>query len=200
MEDASGTDLDWFWRGWFYTTDYTDIGVKEIKKYKVTEEPNEKAKAMAKRYGMTVDQLGKNLYLNEIASDGTEVDQEGSSLQDIATLNEYLSDNFSKEEREEFRDTKYFYEIVFEKPGGLVMPILAEITYADGSKENKYYPAEIWRFNDKEVKKIIGTEKEITGIKIDPNQLTSDVNLENNSWPRKESESKFDTFQKKITN
>ena len=78
-----------------------------------------------------------------------------------------------------------------------MMPILAEITYADGTKENKYYPAEIWRFNDKEVKKVLGSEKEITGIKIDPNQLTSDVNQENNSWPRKEQESKFDAFKKK---
>jgi len=198
MEDASGTDLDWFWRGWFYTTDYNDIGVKEIKKYMVTEEPTEKAKQIAKRYGMTVDQLGKNLYLIEMDA-ATSANEGASSLDDIATLNEYLSDNFSKEERAALRDTKYFYEIVFEKPGGLVMPILAEFTYADGSKENKYYPAEIWRFNDKEIKKIIGTEKEITGIKIDPNQLTSDVNLENNSWPRKESESKFDTFKKEKT-
>ena len=194
MEDASGTDLDWFWRGWFYTTDYNDIGVKDIKKYKVTEEPTEKAKKIAKRYGMTVDQLGKNLYLVEM--DATAKAEDSSSLKDIGALNEYLSDNFSKEERAALRDTKYFYEIIFEKPGGLVMPILAEITYADGSKENKYYPAEIWRFNDKEIKKIIGTEKQITGIKIDPNQLTSDVNLENNSWPRQESESKFDAFKK----
>ena len=194
MEDASGTDLDWFWRGWFYTTDYNDIGVKDIKKYKVTEEPTERAKKIAKRYGMTVDQLGKNLYLVEM--DATAKAEDSSSLKDIGALNEYLSDNFSKEERAALRDTKYFYEIIFEKPGGLVMPILAEITYADGSKENKYYPAEIWRFNDKEIKKIIGTEKQITGIKIDPNQLTSDVNLENNSWPRQESESKFDAFKK----
>ncbi len=65
MEDASGTDFDWFWRGWFYTTDYNDIGIKEIKKFKVTEEPTEKAKQVAKRYGMTVEELGKNLYLVE---------------------------------------------------------------------------------------------------------------------------------------
>ena len=76
------------------------------------------------------------------------------------------------------------------------MPILAEITYADGSKENKYYPAEIWRLNDKEVKKIFESEKEIKSIQIDPNQLTADVNLENNSWPRKVEESKFDSFKK----
>ncbi|MGI9530224.1 M1 family metallopeptidase [Lutimonas sp.] len=200
MEDASGTDLDWFWRGWFYTTDYNDIGVKDIKKYIVTEEPTEKAKKLAKRYGMTVDQLGKNLYLVEADANSTDAAASGGSVQDIATLNEYLSDNFSKEERNSLKDTKYFYEIIFEKPGGLVMPILAEITYADGSKENKYYPAEIWRFNDKEIKKIIGSEKEISSIVIDPNQLTADVNLENNSWPRKESESKFDSFKKeKIT-
>ncbi len=200
MEDASGTDLDWFWRGWFYTTDYNDIGVKDIKKYVVTEEPTEKAKKLAQRYGMTVDQLGKNLYLVEADANDTAAGENSASIQEIPTLNEYLSDNFSKEERNSLKDTKYFYEIVFEKPGGLVMPILAEITYEDGSKENKYYPAEIWRFNDKEIKKIIGSEKEISSIVIDPNQLTSDVNLENNSWPRKESESKFDSFKKdKIT-
>ena len=77
------------------------------------------------------------------------------------------------------------------------MPILAEITYEDGSKENKYYPAEIWRFNDKEVKKVLGTEKKITNIKIDPNGLTADVNPDNNSWPKEESDSKFDSFKKK---
>ena len=196
MEDASGTDLDWFWRGWFYTTDYNDIGIKDIKKYQVTEEPTEKAYQISKRFGMTVDQLGKNLYLVEMDATANNNNSAATSFKDIPTLNEYLSDNFSKEERADLKDTKYFYELVFEKPGGLVMPILVEITYADGSKENKYYPAEIWRFNDKEVKKIFGTEKEITGIKIDPNELTSDVNLENNSWPRKENESKFDTFKK----
>jgi len=198
MEDASGTDLDWFWRGWFFTTDYNDIGVKEIKKYKVTDEPTERAKALAKRYNISVDELGKNLYLVEMKADELDKNESGEqkSIQEMGALNEYLSDNFSKEERAAFKDTKYFYEIVFEKPGGLVMPILAEITYADGSKENKYYPAEIWRFNDKEAKKVIGSNKEITGIQIDPNQLTADVNLENNSWPKKEMESKFDSFKK----
>lgn len=196
MEDASGTDLDWFWRGWFYTTDYNDIGIKEIKKYQVTEEPNEAAYKVARRYEMTIDELGKNLYLIEMDVTKSNTGAQSTSLQDIPTLNEYLTSNFSKDQRAALRDTRYFYELIFEKPGGLVMPILVEITYADGSKENKYYPAEIWRFNDKEVKKILATEKEITGIKIDPNQLTSDVNLDNNSWPRKESESKFDAFKK----
>jgi hypothetical protein len=198
MEDASGTDLDWFWRGWFYTTDYNDIGVKDIKKYRVTNEPSEKAKAVAKRYGMSVEELGKNIYLVEMDAEELEKNQSGEqkSIQEMTGLKEYLADNFTPEERVALRDTKYFYEIVFEKPGGLVMPILAEFTYADGSKETKNYPAEIWRFNDKEIKKVFASEKEIVAIQIDPNQLTADVNPENNSWPKKEMESKFDSFKK----
>ena len=79
-----------------------------------------------------------------------------------------------------------FYEIVFEKPGGLVMPIIAEIVYKDGTKEQKYYPAEIWRFNDKEIKK----------ININPNKLTADVDLSNNNWPKKK-RTQSDKYKKK---
>ena len=198
MEDASGVDLDWFWRGWFYTTHYNDIGIKDIKMYQASSEPTERAKRMGKRYGMSDEDLRNNyLYLVEMDTDKPTEASATESLQENPALREYLADNFSKEERENLRDTKYFYEIIFEKPGGLVMPILAELTYEDGSVENKYYPAEIWRFNDKEVKKVLGTEKRITGIKIDPNGLTADVNTDNNSWPREESDSKFESFKKK---
>ncbi len=76
------------------------------------------------------------------------------------------------------------------------MPILAEITYEDGTTESKYYPAEIWRFNDKEIKKVFASDKPITSIVIDPKGLTADVNLENNSWPRQTEESKFEAFKK----
>lgn len=119
------------------------------------------------------------------------------SPRDVGLLSEYLADNFSAEERAALKDTRYFYEIVFEKPGGLVMPILAEITYEDGSKESKYYPAEIWRFNDKEIKKIFASDKPISSIVIDPKGLTADVNTENNSWPRKKEENRFEAFKKK---
>jgi len=198
MEDASGTDLDWFWRGWFYTTDYNDIGIKDIKKYKVTNEPTARAKAIAKRYSMSVDDLGKNFYLVEMGAEELEQNQSGeqNSVTEMDGLKEYLADNLSAEERAALKDTKFFYEIVYEKPGGLVMPILVEFTYADGSKESKNYPAEIWRFNDKEITKFVWTDKEIVSVQIDPNQLTADVNPENNAWPKKEMESKFDSFKK----
>ncbi len=116
---------------------------------------------------------------------------------DISILNEYLADNFSPEERASLKNTKYLYEIVFEKPGGLVMPILVDYIYTDGTKESKYYPAEIWRFNDQEVKKVFASEKEIKEIIIDPNLLTADIDTENNSWPKKKEDSQFDQFKKK---
>ena len=194
MEDASGTDLDWFWRGWFFTTDYNDIGIKGINRYRVTDQPSEKMKDLVSKYDLNMDDYAGNLYLQKIEPTDEIVGE--TSPRDVALLEEYLADNFSQEERESLRDTKYFYEIVFEKPGGLVMPILAEITYEDGTKENKYYPAEIWRFNDKEIKKVFASEKPIASIVIDPKKLTADVNLENNSWPREKAESKFEAFKK----
>ncbi len=198
MEDASGTDLDWFWRGWFFTTDYNDIGIKEVKEFVVTDQPTERAKNMFKRYGANIDDYLPALFL--VNTDSEEYTAEMAKIEnpskDIPFLNEYLADNFSKEERESLKNTKYFYEIVFEKPGGLVMPILVDYIYEDGSKESKYYPAEIWRLNDKKVKKVLASDKVLVEIIIDPNQLTADVDTENNSWPKKEEDSQFDKFKK----
>ncbi|MCF6222290.1 MAG: M1 family metallopeptidase [Flavobacteriaceae bacterium] len=201
MEDASGTDLDWFWRGWFYTTEYNDIGVKDVKKYVVTDKPTERAKKMAKAYGMEVEDFGENLFLINTESDEYQADMSKvkNPVNDIAFLSEYLADNYSTEERKTLKDTKYFYEIIFEKPGGLVMPILVEYVFTDGSRENKYYPAEVWRFNDKEIKKVFASDKEIKEINIDPNQITADVDTSNNSWPKKEEDSQFDKFKKNNT-
>jgi len=198
MEDASGTDLDWFWRGWFYTTEFNDIGVKDVKRYVVTDKPTNRAKKMAKAYGMSVEDFGQNLFLVNTDSDEYTDDMAKvkDPIKDIAFLDEYLADNFTVEERKSLKQTKYFYEIVFEKPGGLVMPILVEYVFADGTKENKYYPAEIWRFNDKEIKKVFASDKEIKEINIDPNQLTADVDKSNNSWPKKKEDSQFDKFKK----
>ena len=198
MEDASGTDLDWFWRGWFYTTDFNDIGIKNVKKYVVTDKPTKRAKRMAKAYGMNVEDFGHNLFL--VNTDSEEFTPEMVKVKDpakdITFLSEYLADNFTAEERKSLKQTKYFYEIIFEKPGGLVMPILVEYVFTDGTKENKYYPAEIWRFNDKEIKKVFASDKEIKEINIDPNQLTADVDTSNNSWPKKKEDSQFDKFKK----
>ncbi len=199
MEDASATDLDWFWRGWYYTTDYVDIGIKKVSQYVVTTTPTKRAKAVAKRYGIS---LNDYVFLMDKDSKNykPEMAQIKHPTKQLKILNDYLTKNYTKEEREKLKNSKHFYKITFNKPGGLVMPIVVQITYEDGSIENKYYPAQIWRFNDKEVNKLIATTKAIKSIQLDPNMLTADVNLKNNSWPRKKIESKFDKFKKKLKN
>ena len=195
MEDASAMDLDWFWRGWFYTTGVTDIGIKEVKKYVITDKPTAQAKRMAQRYGVTVDQLPPSLYLISEDSEEFSEDLKGKSAEDYDLLAKYVSENFSSEEAAKMEAPKYFYELKFEKPGDLPMPIIVEFEYEDGTKERKQYPAEIWRKSDAMVTKVFPSSKEIKNITVDPDLETADVDLSNNSWP-KNKETEFDKFKK----
>ena len=151
MEDASAMDLDWFWRGWFYTTDVTDIGIKGVKKFSTKKSAN-------------------NVDFVEDTSKGLGFEEK--------------KDN-------------YLYEITYNKPGGLVMPIIVEFTYKDGTKERKKYPAQIWRYNDNEVTKVFRSTKQIKSIQIDPDLETADVDTSNNSWPPK-NQDRFSKFKKQI--
>ncbi len=201
MEDASALDLDWFWRGWFYTTDYTDIGVKEVKKYFVSSEPNKQIKEMMTRRGMKLSDLPPFVYLVEEGSeDFTENLRDQDIIENNPTLKEYLMDNFTPEERANMKTPKYFYKVTFDKPGGLVMPIIAEYEYADGTKERITYPAQIWRFNDKEVSKAIASTSELVKITVDPDLETADIDTSNNSWPKEIKQSKFDQFKNQLKN
>ena len=198
MEDASAMDLDWFWRGWFYSTDWTDIGVKEVKKLYVIDAPKEIVAKRAARFGMKPEDFPPVVYMVEEGSEGfDEAMKDKSVLENAPTLKEYLMDNFSEEERKSLKTPKYIYNITFNKPGGLVMPIIAEYTYADGTKERVQYPAEIWRHNDNEVSKSIASEKEIVSIVVDPDEETADIDTSNNSWPKEVKQSRFDQFKNK---
>ncbi len=199
MEDASAFDLDWFWRGWFYTTDWVDIGLKEVKKYYVSSEPNAFVKNLMEERGVSKSQLRPLVYMVEEGSEEyTEDLKNGTLLENSTPLKTYIMDNFTPEERQNIKAPKYFYNITFEKPGGLVMPIIVEYTYADGTSKTETYPAQIWRLNDNEVSKAISSEKEIISITIDPKQETADVDTSNNSWPKQVQESDFNQFKENI--
>jgi hypothetical protein len=199
MEDASAIDLDWFWRGWFYTTDWVDIGVKEVKKYYVSSEPNQYIKEYLEKNGRTIKDLIPLVYMVEEGSDDYKEElKNGTLLDNSKPLKEYLMDNFTEAERKNIKTPKYFYNITFEKPGGLVMPIIVKYTYADGTSKKETYPAEIWRLNDKEVNKAIASEKEITAIEIDPDLETADIDVSNNSWPKTDVSTDFDKFKEKV--
>ena len=198
MEDASAVDLDWFWRGWFYTTDNVDIGVSEVKKYYVTDQPTKEGTELLQRYGVEDPSTMDILYVVEEGSEEFEASLKGKSpAENSTTLNEYLMDNFTPQQRAEMKMPKYFYQVTFNKPGGLVMPIIVEYTYADGTSEKVTYPAQIWRKNDQEVSRALATDKEITKIVVDPDLETADVNVNNNSWPQEAEVDKFQEFKEK---
>ncbi len=199
MEDASAVDLDWYWRGWFYTTDYVDIGVKGVKKFYVTNKPTkEMEKYMADR-NLTEADLPPLVYLAEEDSEDFSPDLKGKSPTETSqNLKEFMMDNMTEAERAQVKEPKYFYEVTFDKPGGIPMPLIVQYTYADGTTENVTYPPEIWRKNDAEVKRVVSSQKELVGIVVDPKLETADIDTTNNSWPVKEEKSDFDKFKENI--
>lgn len=199
LEDASAVDLDWYWRGWFYTTDYVDIGVKDIKKYYVTNKPTKEMEEYMAARNLTVDDLPPLVYLAEEGSEDFDPELKGKAPSESSqTLKEFMMDNMTEAERAQVKEPKYFYEVTYDKPGGIPMPLIVEYTYADGSKENITYPPEIWRKNDKEVSVVLSSDKELTGVIVDPKAETADIDTTNNGWPRKEEKSDFDKMKEKI--
>ncbi|MCH9659535.1 MAG: M1 family metallopeptidase [Bacteroidetes bacterium] len=198
MEDASAVDLDWFWRAWFFTTDYTDIGVTDVKKFYVTSKMNTEIKQMMEARGMKESDLPPLVYLVEEGSEDYTEDMKNTTLNDVTTLQEFIMDNMEPAERAKLKSPKFFYEITFEKPGGIPMPIIAEYTYSDGSTERVTYPAQIWRKNDTSVGKMIASEKEITKIVVDPDEETADIDTSNNSWPESKKLGEFKQFKDKV--
>jgi aminopeptidase N len=199
MEDASAVDLDYYWRGWFYTTDYVDIGVKGIKKYFVTNKPTKQRQEYLAARNMTEADMPPLVYLVDEESEDFDPSIKGKSPSENSTsLKEFMMDNMTEAERKAVKEPKYFYEVTYDKPGGIPMPLIVEYAYADGTTENITYPAEIWRKNDKEFKLVISSQTELTGIIVDPKLETADIDMTNNAWPKKEQKSDFDQFKEKI--
>ena len=191
MEDASAVDLDWFWRGWFYSTDVVDIGVKSVDNYIVSEKPSKEIDSILSKYGMTANDLNPTVFMDKNPNDLLKSSEMESDLtSSFEGLDVALGDDKKL--------PKYFYEIQFEKPGGLVMPIIVDYTYEDGTKERIKYPVQIWRKNDSIVKRLITSDKKLIGVELDPDAETADINLNNNSWPEKNTISDFDKFKEKI--
>jgi len=193
MEDASAFDLDWFWRGWFYSTDFVDIGINEVKQYYVTDTPTTELKNAKVRRGRFGEEKGPFVYLVEgTNAELKESDKKALKVDEFKLLVDYVNEKLTAEEKASLNAPKYFYEVEFNKPGGLIMPILVELTYEDGTTENFKYPAQIWRKNNDTAKKVYATSKAIKKIQIDPKLETADIDVTNNSWPKAEVKSKFD--------
>ena len=193
MEDASAFDLDWYWRGWFYSTDYNDIGIKEVKKYFVSNEPSKETENFLKTRRRRNRIEGPMVYMIAEGSESYKAAlNKPFEIKDCKALDEYVQATFTKEEQAKLKAPKYFYQVTFEKPGELVMPLIVELTFEDGTTENHHFPAQIWRMNDKIANRTFATDKVVTKIVVDPKEETADVDTSNNTWPKAEVKSKFD--------
>ncbi len=198
MEDASAVDLDWFWRGWFYSTDYTDIGIKDVKQFYVVEQDPKEAQQQFNRRGRKIGE-GQSM-LKMVLEGSTDFKPElknGFDRTKVQALTDYLNKNYTAEEISALKSPKFFYEVEFDKPGGLIMPIIVELQFEDGTSETKVFPAQIWRKNNVTAKRVFATEKKVVKIQLDPKLETADIDVTNNFWPKAEMESKFDTLEKK---
>jgi hypothetical protein len=216
MEDASGEDLDWFWRGWFYGTDPCDISLDSVK-FAKADFPKEVPEAKSKM--VKIDKPAVNVFedISKIRNrsdkkinfyvDKTPAAQDfyykydrgmvsidttvSAKMEPAATVEVVPSADQGK------YDNKFLYELSFSNKGGLVMPVIVEFTYKDGTKEIDRIPAQIWRHNELKTSKFYVKDKEVASISIDPLRETADIDTSNNTWGGKAKESKFKVYKAK---
>ncbi len=198
MEDASAVDLDWFWKGWFYSTDVVDLGIKNVKQFYVTEDATKENAASVNRRGRRMPNSGPMIYL--VNSESSELKPESKTAletEKVMALNDYLNKNYSAEEKAALKNPKYFYEVEFDKPGSLMMPIIVELQFEDGTSETHKFPVQIWRRNNITAKRVFATEKKVVKIQLDPKLETADIDVTNNTWPKEAVVDKFEQIEKK---
>ena len=208
MEDASAVDLDWFWRGWFYTNDHVDISLDEVNWFKVNSGNPDVENPIAKEKSINDDTyIGYERNIKSIPKTMTEIDSQyvdfytthdpfKTNILDREEYQSYL-DNLDDEEIEILSSDKNYYEIQFSNIGGLVMPIILQFEFTDGTNDVIRIPAEIWKKNSERIKKVFILNKEISNITLDPFLETADVNVNNNYWPPKNEPTRFQLFKQK---
>ncbi len=205
LEDASAYDLDWFWRGWFFTTDNTEQELANVRHYRIS---NQDPEAVKRELASIRDESPRNI--SSIRNDSIEqtFDEQDPSLKDFYTEYDPLAVDatdrreyetfqagLTDDDRSELSDASHFYELTVRNNGGLVMPVIVEWTYADGTTEVDRIPAEIWRYNDQEVTKVFVKDQEATRVVLDPFLETADVDRSNNYYPSRPTEpSRFELF------
>jgi hypothetical protein len=205
MEDASGVDLDWFWRGWFYTNDHVDLSIDNVQWYRINSgDPHvekgidrELEEAEPKHIGVL-----RNASLPKYMDNDPKIKDFYTTYDpnEVTLLDEEKYKNFTEKldgaELEMLSLDYNFYQIDFSALGGLVMPLLLEFRFIDGSKDSVYIPAEIWRYNSKNVSKVFHFKKELKSVTLDPHLETADVDMSNNYWPPRSILNRFELYKR----
>jgi hypothetical protein len=206
MEDASGVDLDWFWRGWFYGTQHCDMSLSKVELFKINtrnpkiekefekereeEQPADISLMRDKEAGMITvvdtDPKASDFY--------TTYDPYKVTSLDVKEYEDYIK-RLTEEEKAELNADKFYYEVTVDNVGGLIMPVIIEFEFIDGTKRQIHIPAEIWKRSEPSITKVFSLEKEAKSITLDPLLETADVELNNNFWPARIVPSKFELFK-----
>jgi hypothetical protein len=210
MEDASAVDLDWFWRAWFFTTECVDISVDQVQWFQLNTMDPEQEKAWQKTQKELEDvHIGVTRNKTDIKET---VNERDPNIDDFyAKFNPYEVDALHRQDYEDFKKNlsaedlallnsgKHFYQVDFKNIGGVPMPLIIEFTFADGSKEVQRIPAEIWRRDEEKVSRVFIFEKEVSSLQVDPFLETADTDLNNNSWPSRQTPTRFELFKERQT-
>ena len=219
MEDASAENLDWYWRGWFYGIEPCDISLDTVKWATVNTEANAARPSRNKMDTQYVDKPLLNPF-EDVSKLRNQADKNikfatdaDTSLRDfywhyarglakvdetpIITENKMqpAADDYTAAEKMEIAGNKKMYELTMSNKGGLVMPIIIEWTYKDGTKETEKIGAQVWRKNEQKVTMTFVKSKEVVSIQLDPMRETADIDVSNNSWNIATPPSKFELFK-----
>ena len=208
MEDASGVDLDWFWRGWFYTTDHVDIALTNVQWYQMsTQNPDVEKPFEAEKDRKANDHVGRAR--NEVIR--TMVDEVPATRDFYNSYNPFEVAAADREAYDRYRaglseqeaallDAGYhFYGVTFENQGGLIMPLVLRFTLEDGTEEVKRIPAEVWLKNEDEFTKWFNFTQPVVQITLDPFLEMADTDRSDNYWPAMQEPNKFDVYSRGAT-
>lgn len=208
MEDASAVDLDWFWRGWFYTTDHVDIAMTDVKWYQMSSKNPDVENPIKEDQFLKADaHVGKSR--NSVIR--TVVDEVPASRDFYNAYNQFDVSDADREEYQQYRsrlspdeaamlDAGYhFYGISFENKGGLLMPLVLRFTLEDGTQEIKRVPVEVWVKHEESFTKWFNFSQPVVQITLDPFLEMADTDRRNNYWPAQVEPSKFDVYSKNAT-
>ena len=206
MEDASGRDLDWFWRGWFYTTAHVDLGVENLRFYTVDagdpvdKENRDRAEQEAEPESLSARRdapLAKRVTeFPELLDFYNAYDELKATDADLEKYKKFL-DGLDEEQRRLLKSDALFYAIDVTNSGGLPMPVILELSYEDDTREEVRIPAQVWNKDNRKVTKVLLLKKRLKGVTLDPHLETADVDRSDNRLPREIVESRFKLFKKK---
>ncbi|MBC7586858.1 MAG: M1 family metallopeptidase, partial [Chitinophagaceae bacterium] len=225
MEDASGEDLDWFWRGWFYSIDACDIAIDSVKHVSLDAEASFAPTGGGRgRNGGANNPRGIDKPIVPLFDDISKIrNRQDGTIKFLTDVDTSLRDFYWKydrgiipydsltkitptgnafgtpevmtaEEKSKYGN-KHLYEISFTNKGGLVMPIIVQFVFEDGTSQMEKIPAQIWRKDEKHVTKVFMTDKPAASIRLDPMRETADIDESNNSWPKVDEPSKVALYK-----